>query len=544
MKDNFVRFIFSCVLALSLSFSIFAQRQPRTPVAPKSSQQMGAVKKILDTGLEQINNQQYDEAFASFAECVRLGSQSKASPEMSKVLTGCSENKAVAYAEIVRKNLKLGLWQRRENKYDEAIASFNECLRQSATLDGNILAEVTKILNACRISRGYAYVLLGNYDQGVADYKEGYKGSEQSAEYYYMLGDAAVRKKQLTEAISFFTQAVQAAPADPQYLIARGSAHLSLKDETAALADYSRALEINPFVNNAVQFKISASAPDFRELAISAYIRRAGIYEAQKNYKTAIDDYSSMLRLQLDAHQQAFAHYRRAEALRFRGYYGKAIDDYRKTLEIAATDDKLKTDFTYAANIGLGKIHTEIGDKRVAAASYNNALAAKPGDREATEALSKLQTIVEPQTAADFLRRGNENFYEGKGSAAIEDYTRAVELNPKLGAGYFNRGRIYAEMRYAEEDKINAEKNRIRQTRTLGEFLPKSENSSKAIADFTKAIELDPENSDAYRWRGLIYKIDSDYKAAIADFRACLKFEPSDQYIQAELKIAESALMR
>ncbi len=49
-----------------------------------------------------------------------------------------------------------------------------------------------------------------------------------------------------------------------------------------------------------------------------------------------------------------------------------------------------------------------------------------------------------------------------------------------------------------------------------------------AIADFTKAIELKPNNASTYYNRGLAKAKLEDYKAAIADYTKAIEFDPND----------------
>ena len=67
---------------------------------------------------------------------------------------------------------------------------------------------------------------------------------------------------------------------------------------------------------------------------------------------------------------------------------------------------------------------------------------------------------------------------KGQHDLAIADYTKAVELNPKDQQTYFLRGLAY--------DKIGQDE--------------------LAIADFTKVIELDPKDEKAYVQAGFILR--------------------------------------
>lgn len=52
-----------------------------------------------------------------------------------------------------------------------------------------------------------------------------------------------------------------------------------------------------------------------------------------------------------------------------------------------------------------------------------------------------------PQTANDFLLRGNMHQSKGDFAAALEDYNRAIELDPNDSAAYFNRGINYTRQK-------------------------------------------------------------------------------------------------
>jgi len=73
---------------------------------------------------------------------------------------------------------------------------------------------------------------------------------------------------------------------------------------------------------------------------------------------------------------------------------------------------------------------------------------------------------------------------------AIDDCSKAIELDPKNADAYNNRGNAYA---------------------SLGEY-------QKAIDDCSKAIELDPKNADAYNNRGNAYVLQEFPTAACGDF--------------------------
>ena len=71
----------------------------------------------------------------------------------------------------------------------------------------------------------------------------------------------------------------------------------------------------------------------------------------------------------------------------------------------------------------------------------------------------------------ELYKRGYSKFEMKDNKREIADFDKAIELDPKNAAAYFSRGTTKPEMHDYKE----------------------------AIADFDKAIELDPENIDHYR---------------------------------------------
>ncbi len=88
-----------------------------------------------------------------------------------------------------------------------------------------------------------------------------------------------------------------------------------------------------------------------------------------------------------------------------------------------------------------------------------------------------------------YLDRGTKYFDQGKWDEAIAAYTQAIELDPNNVLAYTNRGASYVEK---------------------GEY-------AKGIEDYNKAIELDPENIIIYYNRSMAYIYNGDYDKAIAD---------------------------
>lgn len=81
---------------------------------------------------------------------------------------------------------------------------------------------------------------------------------------------------------------------------------------------------------------------------------------------------------------------------------------------------------------------------------------------------------------------------------AIADYSKAVGIDPKLAPAYFYRAFAYSRK---GQDEL-------------------------ALADYTKALELDPKMAWGYNNRGEIYRRRKEYDVAIADYNRALDIDP------------------
>ena len=104
-------------------------------------------------------------------------------------------------------------------------------------------------------------------------------------------------------------------------------------------------------------------------------------------------------------------------------------------------------------------------------------------------------------TAVEFNRLGSADRQHGNIDLAIADFTKAIELDPQYAVAYSNRG--------------NAK-------RLKGDL-------DGSLADFDKAIELKPDFAGAYNNRGLTKRFKGDYDGAVADFTKAIELDPKHQ---------------
>ncbi len=110
------------------------------------------------------------------------------------------------------------------------------------------------------------------------------------------------------------------------------------------------------------------------------------------------------------------------------------------------------------------------------------------------------------------FNRGMENVRKGDFAGAIDAFTRTIEIDEKNAEAYHNRGFAYARLT----------------------------NFEAAIADFTRSIALKP-TEEAYKNRGGVYLSLRKFDESIADFNEAIRFKPSQfSYASRGLAYAQS----
>ena len=139
----------------------------------------------------------------------------------------------------------------------------------------------------------------------------------------------------------------------------------------------------------------------------------------------------------------------------------------------------------------------------------------------------------DPQKIIAYIRRGRLHSQRGDFARALEDFDKAIQLEAGRSAG-------------VEQSKVSSKREKDPSTADIqrdprpwfenfrpgaayierGRTYIQQDDNDRAIADFTKAIELDPEGASAYNHRGVAYAGKLDFDSAIADFDKAIQFDP------------------
>jgi tetratricopeptide (TPR) repeat protein/CHAT domain-containing protein len=498
----------------------------------------------------------YENAIASFGKACELDDQTSL----------YFENRAYSYKQLRR-------WDEALADYTAAIALDSSPWRLDSRGDcyvskGDYESAVKDFAEAIRISpdyapywesRGNALRLAGRWDEAIRDYDQAISLDDENAARYNVRGDAyyyhadtlrlrgdqaslKTAQAEFEKAVDDFTRAIDLDRSAPLYWENRGVALRKLGLFAEALADFQKAIEL--------------AETDPKGLdAAARYAQRGHGYYGQGDYENAVQDYRKALE---HAPNAAYYHQYLAEALRLAGNFAEAAPEYDKAIELDPRNaERYMTrgnayryegqlaraieDFDKAIALNeddanpynyRGICREKLGDDVGAIADYTLALERLPNDPDfrANRGAAYLRLkqydmaipdydaaiAVVPHIASNYNNRGDAYWYLGQYAEAEADYSSAIDADDTISLYWENRG--YARKKLAEASGEPA----------LWEG---------SIADFTKSIEITPDNALRYNGRGDVYfarGAAGDYDLAAADYGKAHELDPKvPAYVQS-----------
>lgn len=202
-----------------------------------------------------------------------------------------------------------------------------------------------------------------------------------------------------------------------------------------------------------------------------------------KDYEGAISDYSGAIRL--NPKNPSNYNMRGNTKYRLNDYKG-ALDDYSKAIELCPKERDNNFPIT---SEGISAYYENSGDVKMELNDYSGAI----------EDFSK---------AFSFMMSFDALFSMGKAKCYLKDYEGA--LKDFRRAASFDSGKMNGIGYYwvaSAEYQLN--------------------NDGGALADISKAIELDPKSADFYTFRAIVYIEQMDYNSAISDCTKAIEIAPN-----------------
>lgn len=242
------------------------------------------------------------------------------------------------------------------------------------------------------------------------------------------------------------------------------------------------------------------------------YIYRGRSYREIGNYDLAISDYNKSLELEPDSE---WAYIDKAISYENKGQLEKAVQSYQEALA------KHPTSFI---------AHTKLAW-----------LCVKTGELDKAEIHLNQATRITDNFSETFLVKGILDYARRKFNLAIDDYSKAIQINPKLAENYFYRGNAYlarnnpdpAWTEYIESIKKDPSKSLGAYMKYMNSYGFK-DDVLKAILDYGKAIRINKKFSQAYLNRSIAFRrYNEDYRA-LSTLEDLVKVEPENDFFYAE----------
>jgi len=307
------------------------------------------------------------------------------------------------------------------------------------------------------------------------------------------LAQTLVKDGQIAEAAEIFEQAIRTSPADPTIFVEAGQLALDL-DQT----------------NKAQRWFDSAAGLGANSEAF--FLGKARTSAAQKQYKTAIEDVSTLLKNKPD----------HAEALLLLGAIHRSAGDLDLALQALDKASRVMPDSTSIA-VERARLKMETGQLEEALKEMNHLLKENSSDEklwalisEAYQANSQSDQAVEALTRAVRLAPRNHSYRiklgllcmeAGQLDRALNELDTAADLNPSNSEVQIARGRIFEKRK---------------------EF-------NRALQAYQEAIALDPDQPAPHFMAGMILKKLKAYQEAGLMLKQAASLNPKDPDIMHQL---------
>ena len=404
------------------------------------------------------------------------------------------------------------------NKYALAISDFSEALK------------INPMAFEPRNNRGNAYYYTNKYDMAVSDYSMAILLDSTIYSVYFNRGNAYNFLERYAEAMADYNKAITLNSTTAGLWVARAELHDKLYNYEQALSDYEEVLRINPADTNTlnnrglIYLELNKPIPalkDFNEaLNINpgfrmALINRGNAYISLGKYELARKDFNGILQRD-PLCQEAWDS--RGNTYYYKNAYDSAIADYNKVLKINPRNTN--------ALINRGNTYLAQGKRKEALEDYRLVIKLEP--KKLSGWFNIANAFIKTYQYDSAIRYSNEALrYNSR-------YTPA--LNSRATANYY-LGNITA----AEKDVLQSLRISPRSPialNLLGMVCTQRSMQDSSLNAYNLALMIDPNFADALNNRGLFLYNTNKYKEAIADYQKAMSLQPKNSRLVINLVLA------
>lgn len=378
-------------------------------------------------------------------------------------------------------------------------------------------------------------IAAGDIDSANRYFKQFLEIDPKNAQLWIEHGDAMIAAKRAEEAVASYAEAEKLLGGDPakrvEVVARRGQALEALGRDEDAKAEYRRAIKLAPR-GYYIEVELTARIVDIyrrnQDLA-----RLVGEYEKQwPEASRGHFEWDTLGKLyeETGAQDKAIAALKKAAA--------KApweLETQRRLIQLlenSGRDDEALAQFEAVVRVAPGEARFQIdlvdrywrrGQEKKALEGLKRLESRFPGDPGILSAIADL-----------YQRYGKEDL-------AIAAYERLAKIEPDdpshlvtLGEQYFQKGdkaRALATWKRIANGKSAAA------LAKLGEVMAEHNMPADALANYGKAIKLEPKNAELYKGRAALYEAQKSYNDALSDWEEVLRLlDPKDRTARREAR--------
>jgi protein O-mannosyl-transferase len=168
------------------------------------------------------------------------------------------------------------------------------------------------------------------------------------------------------------------------------------------------------------------------------------------------------------------------------------------------------------AYYNLGDAYDNLGKYQTAIENYNKAIA------------------LNPLYAMAYNNRGVAQIGFKKYDASMLDFSKAISIDPNCAGAYYNRGNLWSNFNKMEKAIADFTKALTIDTSYADAYVHRANTwnhlnkPEKAVADYDKALSLDPFHPEVLNNRGLSKRILRDDTGAMLDFNKAISIDPAN----------------
>lgn len=442
----------------------------------------------------------------------RISALNKNINDTAKLTTQAAMKSAKEAEDAYNEAVKL----QESNKYDDAISLYLKAISLQPRQDAFVYA-----LGTCYQAKGDINNALDAYQKAIAinpkkDYKDALESAKSQQSQPIM--DQAAKKYEAGDfvgAIALYKQALSMTPNNAHAWTIIAAAYQQNGDYALALQAYQKALEIDPkaeaedwYFIGLLDENAGSGARALQDYQRYAQLVPKGAYAAQAHDRISALrlNPSKTEKLMTESETQksadAQAAYDQAVKLQQDNKLDEAIAQYNKAIAANASEPS----YYYS----LGTCYQAKNDLDTALSNYRKAAGLNPSEPSYKDAIKQLLATKAQPLVDSAIKKQTANDIRG----AIADYEAALRISDDAGT-HSNLGTAYQALN----------------------------NLNKAIAEYKRALQLDPKFSDAHYFLGTAHETTNQKPLAIAEYEQYLRLAANGPYandVKQRLKVLKT----